>query len=144
VGKREAAVFRIKTYALVSLLALASVAGGYAMTSAAEHVVKGDLNQTFVDAGAGYRKLAPMNDVRKINAVGQNAPRLSEDAFTSQMTINRINKGDRLSAGSASAAMKVHTIVVRRPAPTPEVGCEPLAAPYADHVLGHIIGRCDV
>jgi hypothetical protein len=108
------------------------------MTPAAEHVVKVDFNQTFADAAAGYRELAPMD------AAGQNAPRLSEDAFTSQTTINRTHKGDRLSAGSASAAMKVHTIVVRRPALTPEVGCETVAAPYADRVLGRIIGRCDV
>ena len=118
-------MFRIETYALMSIIALASVAGGYAMTSsnaglAAGHVVKVDF-ETFADAAAGHRELVTTS-------------------------INRTNKGDRLSvpAGSAPGAMKVHTIAVRRPVPTPEVGCEALAAPYVDIVLGRIIGRCVV
>ena len=131
----------VKTYSLVSLLALASVAGGYAITSAAEPVVKVDFNQTFADAAAGYRELAPRNDLTKIDAAGQNTLSTS---FTGQGTINRTDKGDRLSADSALPATKVHTIAVRRPAPIPEVGCETLAAPYADHVLARVIGRCDV
>jgi len=119
-------MFRIETYVLMSIIALASVAGGYAMTSsnaglAAGYVVKVDFDQTFVDAAAGHRELVTTS-------------------------INRTNKGDRLSvpAGSAPGAMKVHTIAVRRPVPTPEVGCEALAAPYVDIVLGRIIGRCVV
>jgi hypothetical protein len=92
---------------------------------AAGHVVKVDFDQTFAGAAAGHRELAPMS---------------------AMSPINRTNKGDRLSvsAGSASGAMKVHTIAVRRPAPTPKVGCEALAAPYVDLVLGRIIGRCVV
>ena len=118
-------MFRIETYVLMSIIALASVAGGYAMTSSnaglAAQVVKVDFDQTFVDTAAGHRELVTTS-------------------------INRTNKGDRLSvpAGSAPGAMKVHTIAVRRPAPTPEVGCEALAPPYVDIVLGRIIGRCVV
>jgi hypothetical protein len=100
-------MFHIKTYALVSLIALASAAGGYAMTSsntglAARHVVKVDFDQTFADAAAGHRELVTTS-------------------------INRTNKGDRL-----------------RIARTPKVGCEALAAPYVDLVVGRIIGRCVV
>ena len=119
-------MFRVETYALMSIIALASVAGGYAMTSsnaglATGHVVKVDFDQAFADAAAGHRELVTTS-------------------------VNRTNKGDRLSvsAGSTPDAMKVHTIAVRRPAPTPKVGCEAVAAPYVDLVLGRIIGRCVV
>ena len=145
-------MFRIETHILVSVIGLACVAGGYATTVpnaglAAAHVIKVDFDQTFADAAAGRRELPPMI-VTKTDGTGQNASRVSQDAPSSQIavSVNRSSKSDRLSvpASSAPAASKVHTIVIRRSAPTPEVGCEALAAPYADLVLGRIIGRCVV
>jgi hypothetical protein len=127
-------MFRNETYALLSIIALASVAGGYAMPSsnaglAAGHVVKVDFDQTLAGAAVGHRELAPKSAMSQTTT-----------------SINRTNKGDRssVSAGAASGVMKVHTIAVRRPAPTPKVGCEALAAAYVDVVLGRIMGRCVV
>ena len=78
-------MFRIETYVLMSIIALASVAGGYAMTSsnaglAAGYVVKVDFDQTFVDAAAGHRELVTTS-------------------------INRTNKGDRLSVPAGSITL---------------------------------------
>jgi hypothetical protein len=70
----EAAMFRIETYALMSIIALASVAGGYAMTSsnaglAAGQPVKVDFDQTFVDAAAGHRELVATSINRTNKAI---------------------------------------------------------------------------
>ena len=130
-------MLRIERYVWVVMMGLAGVAGGYVTTVsnadlAAAHVVKVDFDQTFADAAAGYRALASTSPDAPS---GKTAP-----------SIDRTNKGDRLSqpAGSASPEGKGHVIVVRRPVPPPKVGCETVAAPYADLVLGRIVGRCVV
>jgi hypothetical protein len=84
-------MFPIKTYALVSVIALASAAGGYAMTSsttglAAGHVIKVN---SFADAAAGHRHLVTTS-------------------------INRTNKGDRLSVPTDSIPYPFEDLLLRR------------------------------
>jgi len=128
-------MLRIESCIWVVMMSLAGGGSGYVTTVsnadlAAARVVKVDFDQTFADAAAGYRALAST-----ISA----AP--SGKTATS---IDRTNKGDRLSQPSASASPegKAQVIVIRRPVPPPKVGCETVAAPYADLVLGRIVGRC--
>ena len=47
-------------------------------------------------------------------------------------TVNRAGKGDRLS--------DLKSVVFERIRLS---GCEPVASPFADPVLGQIVGRCD-
>jgi hypothetical protein len=51
---------------------------------------------------------------------------------TRSPSIDRARKGDRLQSFKA---------VVPEPALLPN--CEPLASPFADPILGRIVGRCD-
>jgi hypothetical protein len=46
--------------------------------------------------------------------------------------VNRARKGDRLQKPKAVVLERI-----RLP------GCEPVASPFADPILGHIVGRCD-
>jgi hypothetical protein len=46
--------------------------------------------------------------------------------------VNRARKGDRLPKPKAVVLERI-----RLP------GCEPVASPFADPILGHIVGRCD-
>jgi hypothetical protein len=90
----------------------------------------------------GKQREAGWNDVR---ASADRTPGFSDGATTG---VNRDRKSDRLAVlggiNPASSAKIVKTTVVRKNAmPTKSfVECEPVAALYADPILGRIIGRC--
>jgi hypothetical protein len=82
-----------------------------------------------------------------VSASADATPGSSDGATTG---VNRDRKSDRLPVlggiNPASPAKLVKTTVVRKNAMPAKalVDCEPVAAPYADPVLGRIINRCFV
>jgi hypothetical protein len=118
--------------------------------SAPAYVTKADFDQAFADAAGGRRDFSEKIPERWQTAgrhlLSASTAGTSESIDRTTIVVNRDRKGDRAplrrTGSAAPAGTVVQTIIVRRPAPQPLVGCEPLAAPYADAVLGRINGRC--
>jgi hypothetical protein len=164
---KEASMWRLASV-LVPILTLACIAiastiawSNFAGSAGAPaYVTKADFDQAFADATAGRRE----NNAAIYETVGGTV-RSSDGATTS---VNRDRKSDRLPVlGGTDAAAPPptsSTTIVRKNAASPGLAnrangttgrqntieidhprprhCEPLASPFADPVLGRVIGRC--
>ena len=84
----------------------------------------------FIGSGIAFKTFAaaPPSATRiEFDQVFADATRQSQSQY-----INRAHKGNRLTVRS----------VLQETALLPN--CEPLASPYADPILGKVVGRCDV
>jgi hypothetical protein len=137
----------------VSSMAWSNIArsAGPASASALAFAARIDFNQVFADAAAGRRDSAPASQ-QKLDSIGVGISAAdvqgSLRSDRAVIAIARSGKGDRLHVSgeenSAFGAKPVHAIVISKPAAQPMTHCEPVAAPFADAILGRIIGRCFV
>jgi hypothetical protein len=155
-----AVLFGVAWIAVAWTLASTEVVGS---ASTSPYVTRADFDQAFADAGErGDSKAITRDEIeRRARSLNGAAP-----------NVNRDQKGDRLPAlGETDAAASPptsNTVVVRKNAASPELAsgtsarqnafdnaiplarpipmqhCEPVASPFADPVLGRIIGRCFV
>ena len=86
----------------------------------ADFVPRGEFNPSFADQlrNIGWNLIRTEAEHSPGGLAGQN--------------VNRARKGDRLPKLKAVVFERI-----RLP------GCEPVASPFADRILGHIVGRCD-
>jgi len=155
-----AVLFGVAWIAVAWMLASADLVGP---ASPSPYVTQPDFDQTFADAvERGDSKAITGDEIearaRSVNGAAAN--------------VNRDRKGDRLRASgetdAAASPPTSNTIVVRKNDASPELAngasarqnalanaiplakpirmqhCEPVASPFADPVLGRIIGRCFV
>jgi hypothetical protein len=155
-----AVLFGVAWIAIAWTFAWSDVGGS---ASVSPYATRADFDRAFADAaGRGGGNSITRDEVEgRARAFGATVA-----------NVNRDRKGDRLPGlGEADAAgprSTSNTIVVRKNAPSPQLAtgvsarqnasdntmpvakpirmqhCEPVASPFADPVLGRIIGRCFV
>jgi hypothetical protein len=155
-----AVLFAAAWIAIAWTLASSEVVGS---ASPSPYVTRADLDQAFADAAerGDSKPITRDEDERRARSLDRAAA-----------NVNRDRKGDRLprpgETDAAASRTTSSTIVVRKNAASPQLAngasarqnafdnatpvakpirmqhCEPVASPFADPVLGRIIGRCFV